>query len=191
MYLTETRRRELKESVGSVDEWLSRLSISVQIDELKDENLQRAGQLLNKTNQMNLTTRRISETDLLAWSRQKNHQLWTLRVADKFGDSGLTGIISIDIQGDRAQIIDFILSCRVFGRQIEDVMIVTAIERARDLNIKEVYAEYIPTPKNKPCLKYFESLSPRFRKEGDVFRLSTKEEFAAPEHIGIIDKRNE
>ena len=191
MYLSETRRRELKKSVGSVGEWLSRLSISVQIDELKDDNLQRAGQLLNKTNQMNLTTRRMSESELLAWSRQENHQLWTLRVADKFGDSGLTGIISIDIQGDRAQIIDFILSCRVFGRHIEDVMIATVIDRARNLGIKEVYAEYVPTPKNKPCLDYFKNLSPRLKKDGDVFSLSTNDEFASPEHIGIIDKRNE
>ena len=190
MYLSEARRRELKETVGSVDEWLSQLSINVQVDALRDENLQRAGQLLNKTNQMNLTTRRMSETELLDWAGQKTHRLWTIRVSDKFGDAGLTGIISIDIQGDRAQIIDFILSCRVMGRHIEDVMMATAIDYAGQLGIEEIYAEYIPTPKNKPCLEYFENRHHRFKRAGDVFTLNTKDGFSAPDHIQVVDRSN-
>ena len=188
MYLSETRRQDLKKSIGSVDEWLSQLTIRVQIDELRDENLQRAAQLLNKTNQMNLSTRRMSETELAAWSSQKNHKLWTLRVSDKFGDSGLTGIISIDIKTDSARIVDFILSCRVMGRHIEDVMVSTAVDCARGLGLDAVYAEYIPTPKNKPCLDYFKRLTPRFKQKGDIFSLDANEGFAAPEHIEIVHK---
>ena len=117
MYLSENKRRELKKTVTSLEEWLTRLDIRVQVEELHPANLQRATQLLNKTNQMNLSTRRLSETELMAWAEQDPHRLWTLRVSDKFGDAGLTGIVSLEIQDRRAQIVDFILSCRVLGRK--------------------------------------------------------------------------
>jgi FkbH-like protein len=186
MYLLENKRLDFKKTVGSVEQWLAELSIRVRIEPLHQGNLQRAAQLLNKTNQMNLSTRRMSETELASWAEQENHKLWTLRVSDKFGDSGLTGIVSMEIQGRRAQIIDFILSCRVMGRNIEQVMLATAVDHARGLGIKHVYAQYIPTPKNKPCLDFFNGLTPRFERQGEMFSLPEEEHFACPAHIEII-----
>jgi len=63
--------------------------------------------LLNKTNQMNLSTRRMSEADFYAWAKAQDRRVWTFRVSDKFGDSGLTGILSLELDGSRARIIDF------------------------------------------------------------------------------------
>jgi FkbH-like protein len=186
MYFSESKRRELKKTVSSLEEWLTRLAVRVQIEELHAANLQRATQLLNKTNQLNLSTRRMSEAELMAWARQKHHGLWTLRVSDKFGDAGLTGIVSLEIQGLRAQIVDFILSCRVLGRKIEETMLFTAIHYARALGAEEVYARYIPTPKNKPCLDFFKSLAPRFQQEGECFFQDRDQPFPAPEHIELI-----
>jgi FkbH-like protein len=186
MYLSENKRQELKNTLGSIENWLKRLAIRVQVEELNPANLQRAAQLLNKTNQMNLSTRRLSEAELMAWTGQHHHGLWTLRVSDKFGDSGLTGIVSLQIQDQSAQIVDFILSCRVFGRKIEETMIATAIHRAQSLGIKDVYARYIPTPRNKPCLDFFKSLAPRFRRQGECFIRNAEEPFPVPEHIELV-----
>jgi FkbH-like protein len=176
----------LKKTVTSLEEWLTRLDIRVQVEELHPANLQRATQLLNKTNQMNLSTRRLSETELMAWAEQGPHRLWTLRVSDKFGDAGLTGIVSLEIQGRRAQIVDFILSCRVLGRKIEETMLATAIHHTQALGIENVYARYIPTTKNKPCLDFFERLEPRFRQQGECFIRDGKQAFPVPEHIELI-----
>ena len=186
MYLSEAKRRELKKTAGSVEEWLDRLSIRVRIDPLGDENLQRAAQLLNKTNQMNLSTRRMSETELMAWARETHHHLWTIRVSDRFGDAGLTGIVSTVTRGRSALLIDFILSCRVMGRRIEDVMLAAAIGCARDLGLEAVCAEYRPTPKNKPCLDYFQSLTPPFKRQGQRFTLKTDRDVAMPRHIEVV-----
>ena len=190
MYLSESRRRALKKSVGSVGDWLRRLSIRVCIEELKTENLQRTAQLLNKTNQMNLSTRRMSEAELLDWTTQPNHRLWTLRVSDKFGDSGLTGIVSMDIQPDGARIVDFILSCRVMGRQIEEAMLAVAVEHAARMGLEQVTIEYKPTPKNQPCLDFFKTLVPRIEQEGRRFYLSTADPFPYPGHLEIEHRRN-
>jgi FkbH-like protein len=186
MYLSENKRRELKETVSSLEEWLKRLAIRVQVEALHPANLQRATQLLNKTNQMNLSTRRLSESELMAWAEQEHHRLWTLRVSDKFGDAGLTGIVSLEIQDQSAQIVDFILSCRVLGRNIEETMLVTAIHHAHAFGIENVYARYIPTSKNKPCLDFFKSLAPRFKQQGDCFVRDGKQPFPVPAHIEVI-----
>jgi FkbH-like protein len=109
-----------------------------------------------------------------------------LRVSDKFGDAGLTGIVSLEIQNRSAQIVDFILSCRVLGRKIEETMLATAIHHAQALGIENVYARYIPTTKNKPCLDFFERLEPRFRQQGECFIRDGKQPFPVPEHIELI-----
>ena len=160
--------------------------IRVQVEELHPANLPRATQLLNKTNQMNLSTRRMSEAELMAWAEQDPHRLWTLRVSDKFGDAGLTGIVSLEIQDRSAQIVDFILSCRVLGRKIEETMLATAIHHAQALGIENVYARYIPSDKNKPCLDFFKSLAPRFQQQGDCFVREGKLPFPVPEYIELI-----
>jgi len=188
MYLTENRRRELKKAAGSLEEWLARLAIRVQVEDLRPANLQRATQLLNKTNQMNLSTRRMSETELMTWSEQEHCRLWTLRVSDKFGDAGLTGIISLEIQDECAHIVDFILSCRVLGRKIEETMLAVAIHHAQELGAEKVNVRYIPTAKNKPCLDFFKSLVPPFRKQGERFMLDATQSFPVPGHIELVVK---
>lgn len=184
LYLSESRRRELKEAVKSPKEWLRRLGVRVQVEELGPANLQRAAQLLNKTNQMNLSTRRMSEAELMAWVEPKHRRVWTFRVSDTFGDAGLTGILSLEIQDRTARIVDFILSCRVLGRKIEEVMLFTAIHSAQP--VEALYARYIPTSKNKPCLEFFKSLAPRFRQEKDVFIRNNECPFPLPEHIELV-----
>jgi len=186
MYLSENQRLNLKKTVRSLEDWLRQLVIRVQVEELHPANLQRATQLLNKTNQMNLSTRRMSEAELMAWAEQKHRRLWTLRVSDKFGDAGLTGIVSLEIQDRKAQIVDFILSCRVLGRNIEEAMLSMAVRYAQALGAEEVCARYIPTPKNKPCLDFFKSLAPRFHRQGEFFTRNVEHPFPLPGHIELV-----
>src|SRR5262249_10510123 len=95
MYVLERKRSDLKGQVGSLQEWLETLSMTVAVESLTVTNLPRVVQLLNKTNQFNLTTRRVTEAELMAWVAEPGRRLWTFRVSDKFGDSGLTGIASL------------------------------------------------------------------------------------------------
>ena len=186
MYFSESQRQDLKKTVRSLEEWLRHLAIRVQVEELHPANLQRATQLLNKTNQMNLSTRRMSEAELMAWAEPKHRTLWTLRVSDRFGDAGLTGIVSLEIQDRKAQLVDFILSCRVLGRKIEETMLSTAIHFAHALEVEEVYARYIPTSKNKPCLDFFKNVAPRFHQQGEFFTWNVEHPFPLPEHIELV-----
>jgi FkbH-like protein len=158
-------RKESKPQLGDLEEWLATLKTTVRVEELNQGNLPRAAQLLNKTNQMNLSTRRMSEAHFDAWARQEGRRVWTFRVSDKFGDSGLTGILSVEIDGLRGKIIDFVLSCRVMGRKVEEAMLYVAINWAQSLGLQEVYATYCQTPKNKPCYDFFQKSGLTYRDE--------------------------
>lgn len=155
MYTTDRKRDELRESVGSLDDWLEKLQIVVRAQPLSEENLTRAAQLLNKTNQMNLSTRRMTEAEYLQWSRQPDNWVWTIRVEDKYGDSGLTGLVGMSAVNGEAQILDFVLSCRVLGRKVEETMLHLAVEWARKMGLPTARATYLKTAKNKPCLDFF------------------------------------
>ena len=106
-----------------MSDWIKTLNLTIVIENIKNENTPRAVQLLNKTNQMNLSTRRLSEQEFNNWIQIYSNNLWTIRAADKFGDYGIIGILSISIKDKVATIVDFILSCRVVGRYIEETMI--------------------------------------------------------------------
>ncbi len=186
MVLSEKERRDLKKNLGSPEEWLRRLAIRAQVEALHPANLQRAAQLLNKTNQMNLSTRRMSEAELMAWAEPEHRRLWTVRVSDRFGDAGLTGLVSLEIQDRKAQLVDFVLSCRVLGRKIEESLLATAIAHAQASGVEAVYARYLPTAKNKPCLDFFESLAPRFLRQGELFVRDVEHPFQVPEHIELV-----
>jgi FkbH-like protein len=158
MYVSERKRKQLQDGVPSLETWLSTLELRVQVEELNAGNLERTTQLLNKTNQMNLRTRRMSSRELAAWACEHDHQLLVFRVADRFGDYGLVGIaaLSLDQAAGTAEIEDFVLSCRVMGRKVEETMLHALATRARAAGAISMSAEYLATPKNQPCLRFFE-----------------------------------
>lgn len=187
MYVSERSRKDLRRAVASLDGWLEGLCIKVKAEALNEVNLPRAAQLLNKTNQMNLATRRLTESDLADWAKGKNRTLWTFRVSDKFGDSGLAGIASIEVKKGYGEIVDFVLSCRVMGRKIEEVMLYIVTEYARSIGLKEVCSTYIPSPKNKPCLDFFKN-SGFEHESGRRFAWRLDKKYKNPEYIEIIKK---
>ena len=71
MYHVESKRRELKKTLGTLDDWLKTLKTEVVVEECNEANHQRTSQLLNKTNQMNLSTRRMTETELAEWNKEE------------------------------------------------------------------------------------------------------------------------
>lgn len=172
MYAAERQRKEVRARVGSMEDWIRSLEVRVVFEPLSEANLPRATQLLNKTNQMNLRTRRMTEPEFLAWSREEGHGVWTVRVADRFGDYGLTGLLGIrvapDARGDggTAYLEDFVLSCRVFGRRVEEAMVHVAAREAGAAGARRIVAELLPTEKNKPCREFWSERS-AFDAEGE------------------------
>lgn len=75
MYIADRERIVLKREIASLDQWLEALALNVCVERLDHRNLERAAQLLNKTNQMNLKTRRMTASELMAWAQTDGHMV--------------------------------------------------------------------------------------------------------------------
>jgi FkbH-like protein len=185
MYADERKRNDVRNSVSSIDDWLVSLKMVVTASPLNDENIMRVTQLLNKTNQMNLSTRRLTESELSEWRAAPGRMVWAFRVADRCGDSGLTGVLGMATDNGHALITDFVLSCRVMGRRVEETMLHVAVEWARESGLVEVRAIHKPTAKNQPCADFFRRSSFIERKPGN-FVWDTTKSYPAPATIGLV-----
>jgi FkbH-like protein len=183
LYTAERKRESLRVEVGSVDDWLKGLNIVVRVAPVTATNLARTTQLLNKTNQLNLSTKRYTEGELSAWVASADHELWTVSVADRFGDAGLTGIVSVEYEAEQAIVSDFVLSCRVMGRKIEETLLHLAVSAARRRGLPRVRARYLPTKKNKPCLEFFQRSG--FEASGNDFLWDASRDYGCPDVIHL------
>ncbi len=159
MYSAERKRASLRKDLGSLDSWLSSLEIEMIWEDYKEENSTRLLQLINKTNQFNLSTRRLTAEEFSSWLEVPENFIFSLRVKDKYGDSGLVGILSVSKSGETLRVVDLILSCRVFGRKIEYILLQKALKLMFELNCKNLVVEYFPTNKNQPTLQFLEDAS--------------------------------
>ena len=158
LYKSESKRIKLKQQLKSLSDWIKTLNLTIVIENIKNENTPRAVQLFNKTNQMNLSTRRLSEQEFNHWVKVDANNLWTIRAADKFGDYGIIGILSISIKNNVATLVDFILSCRVVGRYIEETMIEFLKEFCQENNVNKIKGKYKKTDKNSLCYNFLNKL---------------------------------
>lgn len=186
MYVSDRQRDQLRCQLTSMDEWLETLDLAMEVEPLSRENVERAAQLLNKTNQMNLATRRMSSQELMEWGERGTHRVWTFRVVDRIGDYGVCGVASVEFRDSRAELIDFVLSCRAMGRGIEEAIISTVANEVCRAGAHTLVASYVPTEKNKPCLRWLEQYTPFDLSEGTfTFTLNVNPGISAPRYVRI------
>jgi FkbH-like protein len=169
LYQQAREAGETRAAFGSLDDWIASLQQKVTVESASGANQPRALQLLNKTNQMNLATRRLSEAEFSQWLADKDHTVWTFRVADKFGDAGLTGLVGVAWQGTTAEITDFLLSCRVMGRKVEEAMLAVVAQAALARGAHQLRARLNDTGRNAPCRQFWESRPETTRDETGVY----------------------
>lgn len=186
LYATERKRKELLSSTGSIDAWLQSLEIRVAVEPVNSANLERVTQLFNKTNQMNLSTRRLTKGEIWDWAKERQHTLLAVRVVDKYGDYGLVGIASLNHPtGQESAVTDFVLSCRVMGRKVEETMLHVLSICAQSKGAKDLLLCYHPTPKNQPCLRFLEGAGLKRRGEDHQFLLDVTQPYPKPPMISL------
>lgn len=161
LYRANTERRAFEASATSIDEFLSELEMAMRFDSLRSVDLSRASQLINKTNQFNTTTRRVTTDALSDWSSDERSMILVFRLGDKFGDHGLVSVMVFrphSLESDTLELTSWVMSCRVFGRQLESAAMNVAVELAKSRGMERFLADYIPTPKNAVIKALFENL---------------------------------
>ena len=155
MYFKQKIINELEESTPDLQTFLSQLDLKITIKEVDKFSLPRVSQLILKTNQFNLTTKRYQELDIEKMIHDPNFIVGCVQVEDKFGDNGITGVFIIKKENDEEWIIDtFLMSCRIMGRGIEKGIIAHIINKAKENSVEKINADFIPTHKTNQ-LKIF------------------------------------
>ena len=185
MYFEQKKRKEFEDQVGNYGEFLKQMNIEVEIKKADSFSIPRISQLTLKTNQFNLTTKRYHEEEVSKFSSSDDKIIECVQVSDKFGDNGITGTYIVEKKNIEEWIIDtFLLSCRIMGRGVEEIMINQIIENARLSGVKRIKGEFIPTAKNKPAENFYKKLG--FKKENEFWVFNTENTIKIPEYIKVI-----
>ncbi|MGA9868230.1 MAG: HAD-IIIC family phosphatase [Acetobacteraceae bacterium] len=147
-YQGNRARDALKSTATDLDSYLRGLEMRLMWRRFDRMGLQRIVQLINKSNQFNLTTRRYTDEDVLAVMDDPAALGLQLRLTDRFGDNGIIAIVIGRLREHDVEIDTWLMSCRVLGRQVEPTTLNLIAEQARHLGARRLVGEYIPTKKN-------------------------------------------
>ncbi len=164
-YRANAKRKELEATQTDYADFLRRLEICVErVDAV--ENRERLLQLLNKTNQFNLTTTRYTEAELDEILKDKEHyNVYLFQVSDRFGNNGITAAVIVHM-GERAEVESFVMSCRIMGRKIEHMILDYVVTDVQHCGYNELWGRYVFTKKSKPVEHFYEDA--KFQLQGNL-----------------------
>ncbi len=158
MYQNEAQRRQVEQQATSVEDFLRSLQMEAEVGQCDSTTLERIHQLIQKTNQFNLTTRRHNLEDVRRFAAADDARVAWLRLRDRYGDLGLVCVGIIEKLDERAWVVDTLLmSCRVMGRQVEDAFLSYLAGEARDAGAQTLCGVFRRTPKNTPVKDFYQT----------------------------------
>ncbi len=179
-YRDNAKRANLQNQVGGVDAYLASLNMTITFQPFDATGRARIVQLINKSNQYNLTTRRYTDSEVAAVENNKEVFTMQVRLADTFGDNGMISVVICRPSGAGVWHIDtWLMSCRVLGRKVEHMVLREIIEHARAASIQILTGVYRPTDRNKLVVDHYAKLG--FTKVGEEASGLTRWELAVDE----------
>ncbi|MEU6066692.1 HAD-IIIC family phosphatase [Streptomyces sp. NPDC047082] len=147
-YRDEAARKSFLDGFDSITDYLHALDVTVRLSRVTEAEVARVSQLTLRTNQFNLTTVRLQPQDVRDLAKDPAALVLAVHARDRFGDNGLVGAVLARRDGAALTIDNFLLSCRVFSRGIEETCLARVLRHARDTGAEEVRAEYRPSARN-------------------------------------------
>lgn len=157
-YRENAQRHTAQAQFASYGDFLKSLEMTADITPFLPLYLQRITQLVNKTNQFNLTTRRYTIAEIESIAANPNYIPLCGRLTDRFGDNGLVSVVIGSQQGDTLHVESWLMSCRVLGRDMELAMFDALVEACRERRIRTILGAYIPTAKNGLVRDHYKTL---------------------------------
>jgi len=154
-YRSDAQRKALEATVTDMASYLESLQMESVISEFVPVDVPRLSQLINKSNQFNLTTRRRSEAEVSAVMHDPNFIGFSVRLKDRFGDHGLISIVIGEKAGDIMRIDTWLMSCRVLKRGVEEEVLNELARLAKSRNCTRLEGVYLPTAKNEMVRDFY------------------------------------
>jgi FkbH-like protein len=169
LYQTERKREVLQAACGSFEEYLSSLGMVADFEPCSASTHKRIAQLFQRSNQFNLRTVRYTESDLTNLLEGGQHSIYSCQLRDRFGDHGIISAVVFRHDQDEVFLENWVMSCRVFNRQVEDFLLNEFMARARALGRARLTGQFLPTAKNKVVADLFARLG--FSQRGEHWAL--------------------
>lgn len=173
MYQVEAKRKQELGTSLNLDDYIAKLEICVDIHRMRPEELERVTQLCNKTNQFNVTTKRYTKAQIQELADAQENAVYVVYAKDKYGESGLISVIILISEDKEIAIDTFLMSCRVMGRKLENV-ILNEISGFFKEKYHKMKAVYVPTAKNAPVRELYERLGFELVSESEEKKLYEK-----------------
>lgn len=157
-YKQNKLQQEERKNYKSYEEYLSSLQMKAQISFISEKNIKRAVQLINKTNQFNMTTRRFTEIELTDYLKLEGNYGLAICLKDRFGDNGIVSIVLYSLKNDYFVIENWLMSCRVFQRDLEIAIFEEMIYFCNAHHISKIIGFFQRTEKNKVVCQFYQSL---------------------------------
>jgi FkbH-like protein len=157
-YQDNARRVALQQQAGDLDGYLASLNMQITFLPFDDIGRARIAQLINKSNQYNLTTRRYTEADVQEIQADPQSFHLQIRLADSFGDNGMISVVICKRVGDDWQIDTWLMSCRVLNRKVETAVLMELLARGKERGIRRLVGMYLPTERNALVQDHYSKL---------------------------------
>ena len=157
MYKAESKRREAAAGM-TYDDYLRSLGIVNEVRPVSAADVPRVVQLSQRSNQMNVLTVRRTEGEIIGFASDPSRVILALRSSDRFGDLGLVAFANARVDGERAEIEDWVMSCRAMNRRIEFVLEAELERELAARGVRELAACWRRTAKNGPSRDLFDRL---------------------------------
>jgi|CXWL01.1.fsa_nt_gi FkbH-like protein len=169
-YEQDAKRQALAAGSADMDAFLSSLNMEATVEPVGALNIERVAQLVNKSNQFNLTTRRRTAGEIRELAARADWITLTVSLRDSLGDNGLISVVFLKRDGKVMDIDTWLMSCRVLQRGMEQFVLNELVRRARDSGCGSLRGAYIPTEKNGLVKNHYASLG--FRKADEAWELT-------------------
>jgi FkbH-like protein len=157
-YAKNAQRRELAARSTDLGSFLESLQMRMKVEPVGELNLERATQLVNKSNQFNLTTRRYTLAEMKSLAASPDWRTLTFSLRDSFGDNGLISVVLLKKQNDGLAIDTWVMSCRVLQRGVEGFVRNEIVDLVRRENCAQAQGTFIPTAKNAMVERHYPGL---------------------------------
>jgi FkbH-like protein len=158
LYQANAERERLKDTVTDMASYLDSLRMVMTAQPFDSVGLTRVTQLINKTNQFNLMTERLTEDEVASRMHDPKRLTLQVRLADRFGDNGVIAVLIARVNGTDAMIETWLMSCRVLGRRVEEACLNVLAERCAEMGAERLIGLYRPTEKNGMVRQMYRSL---------------------------------
>jgi FkbH-like protein len=157
-YQARAEAKALRQSIGDYQTYLRSLEMVLTTSRFDDIGRPRIVQLLQKSNQFNLTAKRYSEAEVVAFQADPSYVAWQVRLKDCFADHGMISVVVVDARGPDWAIDNWVMSCRVLERGVETTIIRELATAALRVGARSLVGTYRPTDRNGLVAELYDRL---------------------------------